>query len=351
VRAGSRFVIEAQEIRVKAKGLLKAAAAAAALVGATLSMSAPARAEIGIGFSYDSGGYCDADGCPDGFWDDPVSYCPVYFDGEWYRGPMYYREDEGGDVLYWIHGAWREDAWDDDDFGPRPGWACENQYGPPLDIDFYLNNGFHWRREWRDRFHHDHDGHPPRPWHDPHGGGGHGRDRGPNGDTGDHRGNWDRTQHDGSDHHGRGPLDWDRGSNNPVNNNAGSNNTPPPNGSDHGGRHDDNGGDHHGVSGSHGNGPSNGGNANAPLGGAANNAAGSGSHGSAGGSPSGGASGGHSASGGSSGGSSSSGGGSHESSGAPSGGSSGGSHDSGGSSSGSGGGSHDTGGSAPTHTR
>src|ERR1041384_6710137 len=57
----------------------------------------------GIGFSYDTGGYCDSTGCPDDFWDFPIAYCPVYFAGEWYRGPFYYRYWQG-DYYYWIRG-------------------------------------------------------------------------------------------------------------------------------------------------------------------------------------------------------------------------------------------------------
>ena len=43
--------------------------------------------EDGVNFSYDSGGYCDAYGCPDDYWDMPVYYGPVFFGGSWYDGP------------------------------------------------------------------------------------------------------------------------------------------------------------------------------------------------------------------------------------------------------------------------
>ena len=84
--------------------ILKMAAAAAVLAGASLFASAPAGAQTfgltttfggGIGFSLQSGGYCDSYGCPDGFWDYPVSYCPVFYRGQWYRGPLYYRSFHG----------------------------------------------------------------------------------------------------------------------------------------------------------------------------------------------------------------------------------------------------------------
>ena len=116
------------------KTFLMTTVATAAIVGAALFGVAPANAQgfesDVIGFSYDSGGYCDEDGCPDGFWDYPVSYCPVYFRGDWYIGPVYYRRYDGR-TQYWIHGNWRFDQWD----GPRPNWACDNRFGPPLGFE------------------------------------------------------------------------------------------------------------------------------------------------------------------------------------------------------------------------
>ena len=98
----------------------------------------------GIGFSYNSGGYCDEWGCPDYFWNYPIYYCPVYYAGRWYSGPMYYRYYRGS-YRYWIHGDWRRDYWN----RPRPRGACVDRYGPPLDLDFYIWNGFNVRDEWR----------------------------------------------------------------------------------------------------------------------------------------------------------------------------------------------------------
>jgi hypothetical protein len=299
---------------MKTKTLLKAAAAAAMLAGAMLSISGPAKAEIAAaGFSYDSGGYCDSDGCPDDFWDYPIAYCPVYFDGEWYRGPMYYREVDG-ENLYWIHGRWRENQWDEDDDGPRPSWVCRDRYGPALDIDFYLSHGFRWRNEWRERFHREHDGHHDhREWDHDHG------DRGPHDGDRDHRDGWDHTQHD--DHGGN---DW----NGAPGNAGGSNNTPPNDGSNShgrsgvwplvGGGNGGSSGNHNAAGSSSGGGGRSGG---APSGGSggssgSNSDSGHGASGSSGGSPSG---------------SSSSGGGSSGS---------GGGHPSGGSAGGGGSGSH-----------
>jgi hypothetical protein len=135
-------------------------AAAAAVIGAALLGAAPANAQGfsigiapgGVGFSYDSGGYCDDYGCPDDFWDYPLYYCPVYFRGQWYDGPVYYRQD-GDEYWYWIHGNWRRDQWN----GLRPQWACFDRYGPPLGLDFYVTHGFRVRDDWRRQWEHGHD--------------------------------------------------------------------------------------------------------------------------------------------------------------------------------------------------
>ena len=144
------------------KNALKLTVAAAAMVGASLFASAPAQADSfglsfgsrgGIGFSYDTGGYCDRWGCPDGFWDYPIAYCPVFFGDEWYRGPFYYRYRHG-EYLYWIHGGWRRDEWDND----RPPGYCEDRFGPALGFDFYNSHGFRWRDDWRRRWDREHGG-------------------------------------------------------------------------------------------------------------------------------------------------------------------------------------------------
>lgn len=136
------------------KNFLKLAATAAILTGAAMFASAPARADgvsitigvPGIGFSYDSGGYCDSWGCPEAYWDYPLYYGPVYFGGDWYRGPLYYRVVHGHH-WYWIHGGWHRDHWR----GPRPQWWGQYRYGPALGYDYYRGHGFrhdrdrHWR--------------------------------------------------------------------------------------------------------------------------------------------------------------------------------------------------------------
>ena len=109
---------------VEMKSVLKTAAVVAAIAGAALGVSGPARAGVSIGinigvpipvpgavaYDYDSGGYCDRWGCPDEYWDMPVYYGPVFYDGSWFQGPTYYR-DYGGARWFWVHGGWRRDEW------------------------------------------------------------------------------------------------------------------------------------------------------------------------------------------------------------------------------------------------
>ena len=124
----------------------------AAAIGGTVLCATPADAASfsisvgfpGVGFSYNSGGYCDSRGCPNEFWNYPIYYCPVYYGGRWYSGPAYYRYS-GGRYQYWIQGGWRRDSWN----RPRPSGACVDRYGPPLDLDFYIWNGFNVRDQWR----------------------------------------------------------------------------------------------------------------------------------------------------------------------------------------------------------
>ena len=127
----------------------KTALAALAFTAGTAAAAMPANAQSfglsfgprgGVSFSYDSGGYCDPFGCPDAFWDMPVYYGAVFWGGQWYDGPLYYR-DAFGRRQYWIHGGWRFDEWR----GPHPGWWREGRYGPPLGMDYYRSNGFHGR--------------------------------------------------------------------------------------------------------------------------------------------------------------------------------------------------------------
>ena len=117
------------------------------------SRAQPVDVGVAVPDDYDTGGFCDAAGCPDSFWDYPVAWCPVYFDGDWYQGPTYYRvfDDE---PYFWVDGDWHLDEWD----GPRPGWACADAYGPPLGYDWYEDNGFVWPVHFLHRYFNEHRG-------------------------------------------------------------------------------------------------------------------------------------------------------------------------------------------------
>jgi hypothetical protein len=149
------------------KTTLKVTAAVLALAGASLLGTGPASAGVSFGITVgvpnavvvdaDSGGYCDEWGCPDEYWDMPVWYGPVYYDGRWFNGPVYYR-DFGGQRLFWVRGGWRRDGWR----GPRPSWwRADYRFGPALGYEFYLGHGF---RHGRDRFWRGNDWRPGREW-------------------------------------------------------------------------------------------------------------------------------------------------------------------------------------------
>jgi hypothetical protein len=140
----------------------------------------------GVGFSYDSGGYCDRWGCPDGYWDYPIYDCPVFYGGSWYRGPVYYRRSFGR-TYYWIHGDWRRDEWR----GARPGGYCVDRFRPALGFEFYERDSrFRIRDEWRQRWHRDHDRD--------------GRDRGRQNNGWGSQGGRDHRDNDNRNHNNRG---------------------------------------------------------------------------------------------------------------------------------------------------
>jgi hypothetical protein len=180
-----------------------AAAALALTAGATAAMPACAQSfglgfgpRGGISFSYDTGGYCDQFGCPDDFWDMPVFYGPVFWHGDWYNGPVYYRE-AFGHRQFWIDGDWRYDEWR----GPHPSWWREGRYGPALGVDYYRSNGFHGR--W------DRGGPGFRDDRRDNGRGFDRRDdrRGGPGSREDGRGGFDRHNDDRGGNRGQGPMD------------------------------------------------------------------------------------------------------------------------------------------------
>jgi hypothetical protein len=158
-----RLAIQVNFAECHMKSIFGMSLVAAAGLGAAMFAGAPAEARtdfsISIGvpnaiqYDYGSGGYCDSYGCPDGYWDFPVWYGPVYWHGTWYRGPVYYRDDFGR-RQYWIAGGWHHDQWR----GSRPDWWSRGHYyaGPALGYDYYRGHGFrhnrdrHWHGDnWR----------------------------------------------------------------------------------------------------------------------------------------------------------------------------------------------------------
>ena len=125
------------------KAMTKLAIGALLLGSAAFASAAPAAARGYVGFSFGFGypaydnpcDYYDYYDAPPP-WGLPPDYCeynvfwePVYWGGEWYRGPIYYRWDHGRRV-YWLNGGWRHDRW----HGRRPGR-----------IEWRNHGGDHWR--------------------------------------------------------------------------------------------------------------------------------------------------------------------------------------------------------------
>ena len=170
-----------------------------------------------VSYSRETGGYCDNAGCPDHFWKYPIHYGAVFADGQWYRGPVYYRGDRYGRE-YWVNGGWHRDEWR----GHRPSWARNAHDGPALAFEFYADHGFRVGDHWR----HEHDG--DNNWNN--------GDNHDHGDRGDHGDQGDRYNGNGADN-----RDTSGGDHRGPNNNGGdwhaSNNAQMPAGNDqHGGR-------------------------------------------------------------------------------------------------------------------
>jgi len=113
---------------------------AALMLGAALASPARADGDIGISFGYDDAftgfdpcdyyRYYDAPppwGLPDDYCSDLVSFDPVYYDGLWYRGPIYHRHHHGKQEV-WLHGGWHEDGGN----GQRPPAIAWQDRGGPL---------------------------------------------------------------------------------------------------------------------------------------------------------------------------------------------------------------------------
>jgi hypothetical protein len=170
----------------------KVALSALLLAGATALSATPASAQVssGISFGYGDDGYttfsdpCDYYdyynepppwGLPPDYCDYPVYFEPVYYGGNWYRGPIYYRW-YGGDRLFWLNGGWRRDGWrggrpnirwqDRGGWGHRGNWSGggsdrnrggydRNRGGYERDRS-YDSGGGHWSgggNNWRDGGH------------------------------------------------------------------------------------------------------------------------------------------------------------------------------------------------------
>jgi hypothetical protein len=87
--------------------------------------------------SRQTGGYCDQGGCPDRFWRYRIYYGPVFFHGQWYRGPVYVKDDNGRHY-FWVRGGWHRDEWQ----AQRPVWARNGYFGPALPRDYYQAHNF-----------------------------------------------------------------------------------------------------------------------------------------------------------------------------------------------------------------
>lgn len=110
-------------------------------VSAMAPVSAYADAGISFGFmgpgaTFDPCDYYDYYNQPPP-WGLPADYCaypvysePVYYNGSWYRGPIYYRWYRGQRV-FWLNGGWRANGWRG---APPPRVAWQNRGG--------WNNGF-----------------------------------------------------------------------------------------------------------------------------------------------------------------------------------------------------------------
>ena len=147
----------------------KVALSALLLAGAAALTATPASAQVssGISFGYGDDGYttfsdpCDYYdyydqpppwGLPPDYCDYPVYFDPVYYGGNWYRGPIYYRW-YGGERLYWLNGDWRHDGWR----GGRPNiqWQDRGGWGRR---DSWNRGGYDRGRGGYDRGHGGYDG-------------------------------------------------------------------------------------------------------------------------------------------------------------------------------------------------
>jgi hypothetical protein len=125
--------------------LSRVAAMAVLCAAAALVPTSKANAGVVVGFSFGSGDVAAVIGSPcygAPVCSYPLYYEPVFVDGAWYRGPIYYRWS-GGVRLFWYHGTWRRDEWR----GPRPArieWRSWREHGD-------WHDGWRGDREWHER--------------------------------------------------------------------------------------------------------------------------------------------------------------------------------------------------------
>lgn len=119
--------------------------AALTLGAASIMPAIQANAAVVVGFSFGAGDIESVLGnpcygqrvCGYGIYSEPV-----FIEGAWYRGPIYYRWVNGV-RLFWYHGGWRRDEWR----GPRPiriEWRDWHEHGDWRD-------GWRGEREWHER--------------------------------------------------------------------------------------------------------------------------------------------------------------------------------------------------------
>jgi hypothetical protein len=96
------------------KTIAKLAFSGLMLAGAALATTAPASAGVSVNIGLPGIGIAVGNPCAGPFAYRPA-YCgypvygePIFIDGGWYNGPVYYREF-GGERYFWIHNGWMRD--------------------------------------------------------------------------------------------------------------------------------------------------------------------------------------------------------------------------------------------------
>jgi hypothetical protein len=144
-------------------GALMAGSAALAI-----TTPAAARASIGISFGFGLPGYASFGPCdyyhyydapppwglPPNYCDDDVYFQPVFWDGEWYRGPIYYRWEDG-ERVFWLNGRWRRAEWRHHPYNVewrehgREYFRGDHHYYRGYEHRHYDNGGYYHHEHWR----------------------------------------------------------------------------------------------------------------------------------------------------------------------------------------------------------